>query len=203
MSQKLLDFKYVVFDFGGVLVDWSPQKISKMHTLDPNLQESVLNDILLHSDWLDLDAGLFTEPEMALRISARTNFSDSEVLDVFETVRRSFIPVDEVVVLLNTLVEKGVPCFGLSNMSKENYCYLKTTFPFFSKLKGSVISGHENVIKPNANIYKRLLEKFQLNASETLFIDDMLPNCHAAEALGFNTFQFERGSPRLANILLG
>lgn len=186
-------YKQVVFDFGGVLVEWAPKYIAKLHSDDAAIQQRVLHEVIQHPDWLELDRGSYTEVEMAKRIAARSDFNEDEVRSVFDTVRLSFTPLKEGVMALKSLIEKGVPCYGLSNMSVENYKYLYETHDFFGLLQGEIISGKEKLIKPDAAIYERLCERFNLIPQETLFIDDMWKNCQAAEYAGFQTFHFERG----------
>lgn len=182
----------VVFDFGGVLIEWNPETIAKMCTSDIELRHVIKKDILQHSDWLRLDKGELSEQEAADLISVRTSLSKEMILSVFDTVRQSFMPLDNTIGVLKTLSEMGVDCYGLSNMSKENYHYLKETYNFFGYFNGEIISGLENVIKPDLKVFKILCERFGLKPEETLFIDDMHVNCEAAEYLGMRSLQFER-----------
>lgn len=184
--------KQVVFDFGGVLIEWNPENIAKMCTLDLELRNIIQNEILKHSDWLRLDKGELSEQQAASIISARTSLHKDVVLNVFDTVRKSFTLLPKTVAVLKTLAESGIDCYGLSNMSKENYNYLKETHSFFDYFNGEIISGLEKVIKPDLNIFEILCARFNFKAEETLFIDDMYINCKAAEAFGIKALHFER-----------
>jgi putative hydrolase of the HAD superfamily len=184
--------KQIIFDLGGVLIEWGPQKIVESFSSDKTLQEKVLKEILQHPDWLELDRGSFTESEAVQKISARSELTASTIRDVFTTVRRSFIAIDETVALLKQLVEQGIPCYALSNMSSENYTFLLKTHNFLEYFSGIVISGQEKLIKPDLALYQLMCERYALQPAETLFIDDMLANCQAAETLGMEVLHFKR-----------
>ena len=119
--------RQVVVDFGGVLVEWNPSKIVESFTADTSLQTTILIEILQHSDWLELDRGVFTEAEAVSKIVARSYLSKEIVFSVFNTVRQSFITNEKMLRVLKNLVDQGLPCYGLSNMSVENYVSGKLT----------------------------------------------------------------------------
>ncbi|MDA0680999.1 MAG: HAD-IA family hydrolase [Proteobacteria bacterium] len=99
--------------------------------------------------------------------------------------------MDPTVQLLAKLTDRGVPCYGLSNISGKNYEFLIGKHAFFSLLNGVVVSAHENLLKPEPAIYQLICERYQLKASETLFVDDMDTNCRAATEAGLNSIKFE------------
>ncbi len=135
--------KQVVFDLGGVLVEWNHQRIVKMVTSDLSVQNSILEEIFFHPDWLELDKGSFPEKLAAEIISERSNMEPSYVMGVFDRVRESFESINDTRKVLEVLVESGIACFALSNMSVENYRYLFERHSFFEFFSGQVISGHE------------------------------------------------------------
>lgn len=196
------EIKQVVFDLGAVLIEWNPQRIIEMVTSDVGIQNKILEDILLHPDWLELDKGSFSEEFASRKISARSDLNQSFIMDVFDTVRTSFYSIDETKKILETLVENHIPCYALSNMSVENYQYLCERHSFFEHFSGVVISGHEKMIKPDEEIFKVISKRYQLDLQETLLIDDTLVNCKAAERLGFRVLHFKRNrSHELLSIL--
>lgn len=197
MGRREIQMKVrqVIFDLGGVLVEWNPHSLVKKHIEDEAVQAIVLNEILLHPDWLELDKGSISESEAAIQISQRSSLNHNFVLEIFERVREFFTLIEQSEDLLNKLVDHGIPCYALSNMSVENYEYLSSNFDFFKQFKGAVISGHESLIKPDQEIYRLICERFQLNPAETLFIDDTLANCEAAQSVGMQTVHFDRDYP--------
>jgi 2-haloacid dehalogenase len=77
--------------------------------------------------------------------------------------------------------------YGLTNWSAESFPYAYQNYDFFSLFNGIVVSGEEKLIKPDERIYQLLLNRYNLNASECLFIDDNYENIRAAQAMDFNT----------------
>ena len=77
--------------------------------------------------------------------------------------------------------------YGLTNWSAESFPYAYKNYDFFSLFNGIVVSGEEKLIKPDERIYELLLNRYNLNASECLFIDDNYENIRTAQAMDFNT----------------
>ena len=75
--------------------------------------------------------------------------------------------------------------YGLTNWSAETLPFAMERYDFFNDLEGIVVSGTEKLLKPDVQIYQLLLDRFQINAEESLFIDDNAANIEAAEGLGF------------------
>ena len=188
------EVKHVIFDLGGVLIEWSPKSIAEKFTSDVSLQSLILKDVLLHPDWLELDRGTFCEQEAAWNIAQRSDLSESGIRKVFDTVRESFTVIDDSIEQLAYLTNCGIPCYALSNMSIENYNYLELTHNFFELFEGVVISGYEKMIKPELKIFQLISNRFHLNPEDTLFIDDSVTNCLAAEKVGFQTIHFKKNS---------
>jgi 2-haloacid dehalogenase len=103
-------------------------------------------------------------------------------------------PIRESVEVLRDLKETGLPCYALTNMEAETYPLRLQRFPFLGWFDGTVVSGFERVAKPDPEIFVRLLDRYNLTASNTLMIDDKLENLAAAERIGMFTLQFH--SPR-------
>jgi 2-haloacid dehalogenase len=81
--------------------------------------------------------------------------------------------------------------YGLTNWSAETISIAYNRFPFFKEFDGIVVSGHEKMIKPSKEIYHLLLNRYNLKAENTIFIDDNLKNIKAAEEIGLHAIHFE------------
>ncbi len=99
-------------------------------------------------------------------------------------------PIDDTVRILAELKHRGVPLFGLTNWSAETFPYARQRFVFLQWFDGIVVSGEEGVMKPNPEIFRRLLDRYVLQAQDALFIDDSLPNVHAAMTLDIEAHHF-------------
>lgn len=90
--------------------------------------------------------------------------------------------------VLRKLRKTDYHLFGLTNWSEETFPYALENYDFFQLFDGKiVVSGTEKLIKPDPKIWHVLLERYQIKAEETVFIDDNQKNIEMAESLGFNT----------------
>jgi len=99
-------------------------------------------------------------------------------------------PIHESVDILMDLKRKSYPLYALSNWNDEKFRVALKKFPFLNLFDGYVVSGFEKLAKPDPAIYKVLLERFDLNPRETLFIDDRPENVAAARNLGMEAVRF-------------
>ena len=94
------------------------------------------------------------------------------------------------VVLLDALQRRGIPLYALSNFSAETFPYARERFAFLAWFDGIVISGDLGVTKPDARIYRSLLERYDITPSNALFIDDVAANVEAAREVGMQGLHF-------------
>ena len=189
MSQSI---KNIVFDFGGVLVDWSPEYLFKDVFRDQAEMDHFLDNIC-NSDWNEQqDAG--RPLSEAIRVlQARHPQYHREIRMYYEQWTTMLGgPIDENVALLEPL---GVQyrLFGLTNWSAETFPIALGMYSFFEVFEGIVISGEEKLKKPDQRFYQVLLERYGLNAGECLFIDDVERNVRAARDLGFQAIHLGQG----------
>jgi FMN phosphatase YigB (HAD superfamily) len=181
----------VIFDLGGVLVNWRPQEIIGSFYREPHLREAVRRHMLQHPDWLDLDRGTLLPPAAAERFAQRLERPLAEMLALLNHVKASLTPMPESIALATRLRERGLSLYVLSNMSEDTFEYLQAQHAFFDLFDGIVISAAVRLIKPEAEIFAYLAQRYGLAYAETVFIDDHLPNVDAARRLGFSVIHFE------------
>lgn len=180
----------VVFDFGGVLVRWQPEAVIAGFYADAALRDLVRGAVIRHPDWIDIDRGTLSESDAVERFAARMSRPADEMRALMEHIKSSLTPMPESIALLNELVERGVPVYGLSNMSAPIFALLKSRHDHWSRFSGIVISGEVGLVKPEPEIFNHLAERYHLVPAETVFIDDHLPNIESARRLGFRTIHF-------------
>jgi len=180
----------VIFDIGGVLLDWSPDAILESYYVDPPARAAMKAALFQHPDWLDLDRGVLTEDEALQRLERRTENESPELDGLFQAIRASLKPKADTVALLESLARRQVPLYCLSNMSAATFDYLRARHAFWSAFRGIVISGQIQLMKPERAIFDYLLQRYGLDPSETIFIDDHAPNVEAAQSLGIHTVLF-------------
>ncbi|HSK89941.1 MAG TPA: HAD family phosphatase [Euzebyales bacterium] len=178
----------VVFDIGGVLIDWDPRYV----LTDDGV--TTADELLLT---LDID-GAQRELDLGTPLArVHATWRDTHV-DHVEHVDRYFGnwhgtvggPLDDVVTLLGELRERPVRLYALSNFSGELFRQVSPRFEFLTWFDGLLISGDEGVIKPDPRIYGLLLERYGLTAERTVFIDDRAENVEAARAAGLVGIHF-------------
>lgn len=183
--------KNIVFDFGGVLLDWNPRYLYRQYFKTEEEMENLFAKVGLY-DWnATLDAGKpFAEGVKELQDRFPEYAKEIQLFDDEwrRTVKGCF---PESVALLKKLKAGGLGIYGLSNWSWEKAEGLIKEYDFFKLFDGMVISGIEKVSKPDPKIYQILLNRYHLQAEECVFIDDNAANIQAADALGFNAIVFD------------
>jgi putative hydrolase of the HAD superfamily len=181
----------VVFDFGGVLVNWRPQEIIDSFYPEPVLRDALRTHAFQHDDWLDMDRGTLDEASVARRCALRMARPESELRALFDHVRAALTPIEPTVALLRELRQRaGLKLYGLSNMSEAIFAYLDGRHDFFKLFDGIIVSAAVKMLKPEPAIYEHLRDRFGLDFSKTVFIDDLPRNVESARRVGLPAIQF-------------
>ena len=178
--------KNVVFDVGCVLLAWEPEKY--LPILAPGAVNGRLAWDMLYGTpmWDKLDEGTVTEEEVA-RSAARQAGDESLWREVLPAVQRfpELMRVMPAASLIPQLHEMGKKVYVLSNYGPDGFARTEKRFSsVFSQMDGMVVSGRENICKPDPRIYRLLLERYGLKPDETVFIDDRPVNIEGARAVG-------------------
>ena len=182
----------VVFDVGGVLIDWNPRYLYRsLFADDEAAMEYFLTHICSHTWNLMQDAGRSFADAVA-ELSAR--YPDyAELITAYDIRWEEMVKsaIEESVEILQALKERGTPLYAITNFSTEKFILTQRRFEFFDLFAGIVVSGDVQLIKPDPAIYLRLLNDYNLSAEACVFIDDSLVNTHGAEAVGMQTIHFQ------------
>jgi putative hydrolase of the HAD superfamily len=182
----------VVFDLGGVLLEWKPDHIlARLYPDDRETQARVKKEVFQHPDWLALDKGTLNEEEAVRLFQQRTGRPLSEMKGLMEMVRETLIPIQPTFTLLEELSKEGIGLYCVSNMQTNVFAYLQKRYDFWGKFKGRVISAHVRMIKPDAEIFHYLFSRYGLAPSESVFIDDHPPNVESARRLEMEAILFQ------------
>lgn len=180
----------VVFDIGGVLVDWSPRYLYQKLISDPARLDWFLTNVLT-LDWhFKHDAGaLFSDTSPPL-IEQFPEYAD--LIKVYgprwlETIAG---PIPGVWELVDQLANNQIPLFAITNFSAEFYPSFAESTPVIRHFQDVVVSGEERLVKPDPQIYALARQRFGLEAGDALFIDDRLENVQAAAKEGFVPHHF-------------
>ena len=182
--------KNIVFDFGGVLVDWNPHHLYDKYFGSREKAEWFINNICLYSWNLQMDGGKpFAEGVAELQAE---HPEWSEAIAIYHTrwIEMMNGEIEGMASVIRRLKMAGYGVYGLTNWSAETFPMVRDTYPVFQEFDGIVVSGEEHLLKPDAAIYKCLLERYALQAEESLFVDDNADNVAGARNVGMKAIQF-------------
>jgi 2-haloacid dehalogenase len=180
----------VVFDVGGVLLDWNPRHLYRKLFADEAEMERFLSEVCSPAWHAPHDRGVSTAASCAELATQHPHLS----APIWAWSRRSEEMIGGVDVgsvdVLRAVRETGLPCYALTNTEEETYPLRLERFPFLGWFDGTVVSGREGVAKPDPAIFIRVLNRFSLSPRTTLMIDDTKENLDAARKLGMQTILF-------------
>lgn len=182
-----MKLKNIIFDFGGVLMDWDPRYYFETHYDNEADMDFFLKNIATNAWNLEQDRGRTLERGTEKLVKEHPLFEKDirAYYDNWTTMLRGEIPQN--VAVLRQL-EGKYPLYGLTNWSAETFPYALENYDFFKLFEGKiVVSGEEKLIKPDPKIFHVLLKRYDLNAEESVFIDDNIENIKTAKDLGFAT----------------
>ncbi len=176
--------KNVVFDFGGVLIDWNPRYLyRKVFASDEEMEWFLAN--VCTDEWnARQDAG---RPFAEGIAEAKAQYPQySAQIDMFWSRWIEMIggEIHKNTSWLRQLKAEGYSIYGLTNWSAETLPQVMKLYDFFRLFDGIVVSGEEHLIKPDPRIYRVLIDRYRLNPAECLFIDDTPQNVAAAKGVG-------------------
>jgi 2-haloacid dehalogenase len=180
----------VVFDIGGVLLEWDPRHVYRDVFEDEAEMEHFLADVCSR-EWHEGNDSGVRYAESCAGLAARFPQYASEIHMWGERTEDMIVgTIEGTVEILAELQAAGVPCYGLTNMEAETYPVRYERYGFLRALDGTVVSAQEGVIKPDPEIFRRLFDRFGLVPETTVFVDDAAPNISTARALGMSTVPF-------------
>lgn len=184
--------KNIIFDFGGVLVDWNPTHLYKKLFENEADMADFLNTICT-SDWNEQQDEGRTLQE-GTEVLVQSYPEKKELIEAYYGRWEEMLAgsITGTVELLEALKRSGkYKLFGLTNWSAETFPIALRRFDFFSFFDGILVSGAEGLRKPHQAFYQLLLDRYQLLANECLFIDDNKRNTDAATQFGIHSIVFE------------
>ncbi|MDQ4140721.1 MAG: HAD family phosphatase [Bacteroidota bacterium] len=181
----------IIFDLGGVFVDWNPQYLYRKIFSNEAEMHYFLENICT-ADWNEEQDGGRTIKEATDYLLAKHPEHEDNIRAYYERWPEMLGGViSGTVDIFKELKEKNKYNFyALTNWSAETYPIAQEKFDFLGWFDGVVVSGTEKDRKPFASFYNTLLNRYNVHPSEAIFIDDNLRNVQAAEALGIKTIHF-------------
>jgi len=180
----------VVFDIGGVLLDWDPRHLYRELISDPAEMAEFLEHVCTPQWHLAHDLGADTE--RSCRELAARHPDQAELIMAWSRRSEDMVAgqIDQAIEVLADVKAAGLRCLALSNMEPDKFLLRRDRFPFFGLLDGCVISGMEGVAKPDRAIFEILLSRYDLDPAATVFVDDTAANVAAARQIGIRGFEY-------------
>jgi 2-haloacid dehalogenase len=181
----------VVFDLGGVLIDWNPRHLyRKVFGDDVAAMESFLAEVCT-PDWnAGLDAGGSFVGAVAELAAAHPE--QAELINIYHSRWPEMLgdAFADTVKILNEVRRAGYRTYALSNWSAETFPITRPHFPFLDEMDGILISGEVGVGKPDPAIFREFIARFGIEPDRTVYIDDWDRNVATASGLGLVAIQF-------------
>jgi len=180
----------VVFDIGGVLLDWDPRHLYRQLISDPAEMAAFLGHVCTPQWHLAHDLGADTE--RSCRELAARYPDQAELIMAWSRRSEDMVAgqIDQAIEVLADVKASGLRCLALSNMEPDKFLLRRHRFPFFRLLDGCVISGMEGVAKPDRAIFEILLSRYDLDPAATVFVDDTAANVAAARQIGIRAIGY-------------
>jgi len=182
--------KNIIFDIGNVLLNFEPKVYVQSKIIEDKVEE-IYDSIFKSEEWPMLDRGTISEEEAKANIINRKIENEDFINSVFENWYDILTPIESSVEVLKKLKEKGYKVFYLSNFHLAAFEYVIKKYDFFELFDGGVVSYKENLIKPEKEIYEKVIHNYNINPSETVFIDDMQENVKVAMKQGIKGIVLE------------
>jgi 2-haloacid dehalogenase len=184
------DRSVVVFDLGGVLIDWNPRHLyRKLFQHEAEMEDFLANICTARWNLLQ-DAGRsFTEACAALKLQHPDR---ADMIDAwFERFDEMMAgPISGTVDILAELRQREVPIYALSNWSAETFPFAQRRFDFLQWFRAIFLSAKVRLVKPDPRIFKHFCETFALRPEQIVYIDDLQDNVEAARTIGMHAIRF-------------
>lgn len=182
--------KNIIFDYGGVLLDWNPHYLYDPYFGDKEKAEWFLTNICTYEWNAQHDGGRRVAEGTAELVAEHPEWKKEIEMYYGEFMQMMGGQIEGMEDCVKQLKDKGYHIFGLSNWSEETFALVRHVYPVLDLMEGMVISGIEKVMKPNHRIFEIALERFGIMADETVFVDDNPNNVKAACEVGIHGVLF-------------
>ncbi len=187
-----MKIKTIIFDLGGVLVDWNPEYIYLKEFNGDRIKMRWFFDNICTSSWNEQqDGGKLMKEATKERVKLFPKYK--RLIEMFYGRWEEMLKeeISGTVKILRDLKRNNYRLIALTNWSAETFPIAIKKYKFLKLFEGIVVSGEIKMLKPFKEIYDFTLEKYNLDPKECVFIDDRLDNIQGAVRCGINGIQFE------------
>ncbi len=194
--------KNIVFDMGGVLIDFNLKK-TVVAEFEPQYHEVIYEHVFgENSVWKTLDEGIYTYDQVIPGILEKLPEEIHEKISAMVTDFYDYMPpFTETYELVKELKQNGYNIYLLSNATPRFFDrYLD--IPALQLFDGFFISSLYKLLKPDRRIYEAFCNKFSLKPEECFFIDDLEANIEGAKSYGMKGFVFKAPDTKSLRVAL-
>ena len=174
----------IIFDIGNVLADFRWRGFLQDKGFDEAMIGRISKASVESPLWNEIDRGEWSEEELLQAFVERDPEIEKELREAYENIHGMVTPREYAIPWIKKLKENGYRVLFLSNFSKKAEKECPEALAFLPYTDGGILSYQEKMIKPNPEIYRLLLKRYELQPEECVFLDDTLKNVEAAQAEG-------------------
>ncbi len=180
----------VIFDIGNVLTYYTWEKHIRSFGFSEAVYERVVRATVKSNEWNEFDRGCLSDEEVVELLTRNDPSVEKEIRKAMADVSGLVERADYAIPWLKELKEKGLGLYYLSNFSYKAGRECRHALDFLPYMDGGILSCEVKLVKPQPEIYRLLLQKYDLKAEECVFLDDTAANVEAARAEGIRSFLF-------------
>ena len=181
----------IVFDIGGVLADFRIKEFLMEKGFDGPMIKRILKASVMSPYWGRFERGEITEEEALQGFASSDPEIAGHLRKAFSSIEGMLTIRDYAIPLVKALKESGLGVYYLSNYSKKAYDECAGSLEFMPYMDGGLVSFLAGKTKPDPEMYRMFLERYLLQADESVFVDDTEENVEAAKTLGFTGIEFQ------------
>ena len=190
ISAEASEIDTLIFDIGNVLAKYDWKKLLKELGYDEKTGTAVAKAVFLSKEWAEADRGILSEEELLQTFISNAPDYEKEICETFDAVGKTISTYSYTKNWLSYLKKRGYKIYILSNFAKPVYDRCTKELDFLKLVDGGYMSWQIHCIKPEPEIYQKLITDFEIVPQKAVFIDDLMDNIAEARALGFHAVHF-------------
>lgn len=181
----------VIFDIGKVLLDFDWKSYLSSYQFNREIETRIAHAVFENPVWIEFDRGILSTEQVIDRFVETDRALENEIRLVCSNLYKTVTPLDYPVPWIRHLKEQGYRVLYLSNYSDYYFRTTQFALNFLSEMDGGIFSYRVNMVKPDREIYEKIISEYHLIPEETVFLDDMPVNIDAAKKCGLHGIVFQ------------
>lgn len=190
----------IIFDIGNVLVGFAWREFFKKFGYSEEIFDRICKATMGSGTWAEYDRGAMSDEEILDAFIKNDPGIEQELRETLANINGMVVKYDYAIPWIKELKEKGYRVLVLSNFAERVLDDCKEAMDFMEYVDGGILSYQYKVIKPEPEIYQLLIDKYELDPKECVFLDDMKKNLEGAEAFGMQTIHFKNREQALEEL---